>query len=399
MSWCPSPTQAVVDLSAIVHNLAQVRERAGDRLVMLAIKADGYGHGAVPIALEVERTGAADWLAVANVSEGQKLLDAGVGLPILKLSPPLPRDLDAATASGMRLTVTDLADVAATETSAARTADPTRAAGPVRVHIGVDTGMGRIGLGPDRLAEMARAVDAAPHLELEGIFTHLPVSDVPTGVDFTRAQIGRFLAAVDDVVALRGPVPQVHLANSGAILGHDLGTTTMVRAGIVAYGYDPDPEAHRADLRPALTWRSWVSFVKTVEPGDSVGYGRTWTAPRRTQIVTVPVGYADGYSRALSNRGTVLVQGRRCPVVGRVCMDQIMVDVGPDATVAVGEEVVLLGRQGDVSYDADEMAEVLGTISYEITCDLSARVDRVWVNGVEGSRADRGREGWGHLEG
>lgn len=379
---CLSPSLLTVDLAAIVANLQLVRERAGSRNVMFAVKADAYGHGAVAVAREVQRTGAADWLAVATVAEGQELVEAGVTLPILKLSPAAPEDLDAAVASGVRLTVLDPDTVAEADAAAGR-------AGAVTpVHIGVDTGMGRIGLPAESLDEVARAVDDAPHLDLEGVFTHLPISDVPEGEDFTIAQIGRFLDAVARTEKRRGPIPQVHMANSGAILGHDLARTTMVRAGIVGYGYDPDPAratgpSPRAVVRPALRWSSRASFVKTVEAGTTIGYGRTWTARRRTTIVTVPVGYADGYPRLLSNRGRVVIGGVACPVVGRVCMDQIMVDVGPESSVRVGDEVVMLGRQGEVEITADELAELSGTISYEITCGISKRVDRIWIGGPE----------------
>ncbi|MDN5977551.1 alanine racemase [Acidipropionibacterium jensenii] len=379
MSRCPSPSRATVDLSAIVANLALVRQRAGDRNVLFAVKADAYGHGAVAVAREVEATGAADWLAVATVAEGQELVEAGIGLPILKLSPADPWDLDAAVRAGLRLTVLDAETVGQVEEASARCGLHTR------VHIGVDSGMGRIGLPPERLGEVVAAVDHSAHLDLEGVFTHLPISDVPTGRAFTIVQIGRFLGAVETVQKDRGPIPQVHMANSGAILGHDLTGTTMVRAGIVGYGYDPDPGGPNSQgigLRPALSWTSHIFFLKTVEAGTTIGYGRTWTAPSRTVIATVPVGYADGYPRLLSSRGPVLIGGRRHLVAGRVCMDQIMVDLGPDADAAIGDEVVMIGSQGDAVVTADELAGLTGTISYEITCDISKRVDRVWVGGT-----------------
>jgi len=374
MPYCPSPSQAVVDLAAIVHNLGQVREQAGGRQVMFAVKGDGYGHGASQCALEAQRTNAADWFAVANVAEGQELIAAGITRPILKLSPALPHDLDAAVTSGMRLTVTDDTNIAVTGRSARRLART------VKVHIGVDTGMGRIGLPAGELLRLADLVDREPNLELEGVFTHLPLADTPDGEDFTTHQIEDFLAAVERTATSRGPIAQVHVANSGAVLGHDLGATTMVRTGIAAYGYDPNPSLQRANLRPALAWRSWVSFVKQVAPGTNIGYGRTWTAERSTTIATIPVGYADGFPRLLSNRGVVLLGGRRCPVVGRVCMDQIMVDVGPHAGTKVGDEAVLIGSQSGETITADDMAAAAETISYEITSGLTARVDRYWVN-------------------
>lgn len=248
-----------------------------------------------------------------------------------------------------------------------------------KIHIAVDSGMGRIGLRPECLAELTAAADRAKGVEVEGVFTHLPISDVPEGAEFTRREIDTFMTAVSLIETHRGPFPLVHLANSGAILGHDLGKTSMVRAGIVGYGYDPNPHADRADLHPALSWISHVTFVKTVSVGDTIGYGRTWTASETTKIATVPVGYADGLSRGLSNKGHVLIRGSVHPIVGRICMDQFMVDLGPDSNVTVGDEVVLIGTQEDETLTADDMAELLGTISYEITCAISKRVDRYWV--------------------
>lgn len=374
MSYCPSPSRATVNLPAILSNLALVRERAGDRQVLFAVKADAYGHGAVQVARAVQNHRAADWFAVATVAEAQELVDAGIGLPILKLSPADPQDLDDAIATGARLTVADLDNVANAESAAARH-DAT-----VRVHVAVDTGMGRIGLPPDRLIEMVTAVDRSPHLELEGVFTHLPISDVPDGREFTVTEIHEFLDAAKDLELQRGPIPFVHLANSGAILRHELGASTLVRAGIVGYGYDPDPDAPLVGLKPALSWTSRISFLKTVHAGATVGYGRTWTASEDTMVATVPVGYADGYPRLLSNRGQVIIGGVKYPIIGRVCMDQLMVDLGRNTQAAVGDEVVLIGHQGESSITADDLAQLTGTISYEITCDISKRVDRKWLS-------------------
>ncbi len=373
MPRCPSPSHAIIDLSAIAANLAVVRKRAGDRKVLFAVKADAYGHGAVEVSRYVEKHRYADWLAVATVAEGQELVEAGITLPILKLSPADPWDMDAAITSGIRLTVVDFDTLEAVSKAAVRLGVT------AKIHIAVDSGMGRIGLRPECLAELTAAADRAKGVEVEGVFTHLPISDVPEGAEFTRREIDTFMTAVSLIETHRGPFPLVHLANSGAILGHDLGKTSMVRAGIVGYGYDPNPHADRADLHPALSWISHVTFVKTVSVGDTIGYGRTWTASETTKIATVPVGYADGLSRGLSNKGHVLIRGSVHPIVGRICMDQFMVDLGPDSNVTVGDEVVLIGTQEDETLTADDMAELLGTISYEITCAISKRVDRYWV--------------------
>lgn len=371
---CPSPSQAQINLPAISANLATVKKRVGGKKILFAVKADAYGHGAVEVSRYVENNHCADWLAVATVAEGEELVEAGITLPILKLSPVDSWDLDAAINTGMRLTVADLRALDEVNSAAAQKKVV------VKIHIAVDTGMGRIGLPPKDLAKITTAADKAENVEVEGVFTHLPISDVLEGEDFTRSEIDSFLDAVSQVEHDRGPFPLVHLANSGAILGHDLGTTSMVRAGIVGYGYDPNPLAQREKLIPALSWTSHISFLKQVDPGQTVGYGRTWTARRRTTIATVPVGYADGYSRRLSNRGHVLIGGEFRPVVGRICMDQLMVDLGPNSTARVGDDVVLLGEQGGHTITADDLAEQLDTISYEITCDIGKRVDRRWVS-------------------
>ena len=308
MPRCPSPSHAIIDLRAIAANLAVVRKRAGDRKVLFAVKADAYGHGAVEVSRYVEKHRYADWLAVATVAEGQELVEAGITLPILKLSPADPWDMDAAITSGMRLTVVDFDTLEAVSKAAVRLGIT------ARIHIAVDSGMGRIGLRPEHLAQLTAAADRTERVEVEGVFTHLPMSDVPEGEEFTRHEIDAFMTAVTQTQTDRGPFPLVHLANSGAILGHDLGKTSMVRAGIVGYGYDPDPHANRADLHPALSWISHVTFVKTINPGDAIGYGRTWTASETTKIATVPVGYADGLSRGLSNKGHVLIGGSVHPL-------------------------------------------------------------------------------------
>ena len=212
--------------------------------------------------------------------------------------------------------------------------------------------------------------------------SHLPISDSPAGDEFTRVQIELFRATVEKVVAARGPVPLVHLANSGGVLAHPDSWFDMVRPGIMIYGAYPDPEVPRTiPLLPGLEWRSRVTFVKQVSAGETVGYGRTWTAPRDTWIATVPIGYGDGYSRLLSNRGRMLVAGRSYPIAGRVCMDQTMIDLGQTTDVAVGDDVVLLGRSGTDEITTSEIAALMGTIPYEVTCLITRRVARAFVNG------------------
>jgi alanine racemase len=239
--------------------------------------------------------------------------------------------------------------------------------------------MRRIGVEPEGAAALALLVEELHHLHLTGIYTHLPASDEPAQDAFTEAQLVTFDGVVDEVAAAIGHrLPYVHAANSGGVLAHPRSWGTMVRPGVMAYGHYPDPATPRTvDLLPGLTLASRVSFVKRVQPGETVGYGRTWTATRETTIATVPIGYADGFSRLNSNRGHVLVRGRRYPVAGRVCMDQTMVDLGDDP-VEVGDEVVAIGSQGDERITATEVAQLMGTIPYEVTCLITPRVTRLY---------------------
>lgn len=370
----PTPTRFHVDLEALNGNLARARELAGGRLVLAAVKANAYGHGLVPVALSIQDHGTADWLGIAVTAEGTELRRGGVTLPVLKFTPTLPDDVAEAIAADVTLSIGDLAAADAAQHAAA-------AAGRVvDVHLAVDTGMRRVGAEPRDVAEVARAVDGAPNLRVGGIFTHLPISDVPEGEEFTREQLARFDDAVAAAEAVVGPIELIHAANSGAILGHDLGRTTMVRAGIVVYGSSPDPaDDHGARLSGVGRLTTRVTFLKPIRAGETVGYGRTWTAPRDTWIATVAIGYGDGYSRLNSSRGRMLIDGRSYPVVGRVCMDQAMLDLGPTRPeVAIGDEVVVIGRSGQERIGVEELAELMGTISYEVTCLISPRVPRTY---------------------
>ncbi len=367
-------THARVHLQNVRHNLEGIRRAVGpERKILIAVKANGYGHGAVEISRMAERIGV-DWLGVATVPEGLQLRAAGIRLPILKLSPAFPEAMGAAVENGLTLTVCDREGVDALERVA-------RARGTrVTVHLKIDTGMGRIGVRPEGAPELAAHIDGGcPHLQLEGIFSHLPVSDAadPT---YTQEQIARFRETVSAIHAAIGrEVDLVHCANSGAVLGHPEGWFDMVRPGIMIYGFYPDAETPRTiPLKPGLSFLTQVSFLKQVEAGTSIGYGRTWLAPERTWIATIPVGYADGFNRLFSNRGRVLIGGRSYPIVGRVCMDQSMVNLGPETAVRVGDEVVLIGESGDEAITAYEWAEKLGTITYEVTCQINARVPRLY---------------------
>ena len=367
-------THARIHRNNIRFNLEGIRRAVGpQRKILVAVKANAYGHGSVEVARLAERTGM-DWLGVATVPEGLQLRQAGIRLPILKLSPCFPEEMEAAAREKITLTVCERANVDAL-------AQVCRGSGlRADVHLKVDTGMGRIGVSVDEAPDLAVHIERdCPGLRLEGIFTHLPVSDA-ADVEYTRGQIGRFKAAVDAVqIAIGRKVDLVHCANSGAVLGHEPGWLDMVRPGIMVYGFYPDEGTPQTiPLKPGLSFLTRVSFLKKVKAGESVGYGRTWFAPEDTWIATIPAGYADGFNRLFSNRGRVLIRGCSYPIVGRVCMDQSMVNLGPETDVQVGDEVVLIGKSGDEEISAYEWARALGTITYEVTCQINSRVERVY---------------------
>lgn len=364
-------TRVHTELGNIRTNLARIAERVGHRQILVAVKANAYGHGAVEVSRMIQSEGAAHWLGVATVPEALELRAAGVALPILKLSHARPNEIPTALDADLTLTVVDAESIDAVATAA------DRAGIKAGVHLKIDTGMRRIGSEPIAALELVRLIDAAPSLRLGGVFSHLPISDAPRGDDFTASQVALFGALIDRISASRGERPLAHLANSGAVLAHPDAWFDLVRPGIMVYGSYPDAETPRTlELLPGLRWTTQVSFAKPVALGESVGYGRTWRAPADTWIATIPVGYGDGYSRLLSNRGRVLIGGRSYPIVGQVCMDQTMIDIGPDPQVGVGDEVVLIGSSGREEITVSELAGLMGTIAYEVTCLIAARVER-----------------------
>ena len=366
-------THARVHLGNIQDNLRAIRTAVGkERKVLVAVKANAYGHGAVEVSRMAESTGTADWLGVATVPEGRELREAGLSLPILKLGPTFPWEMKAAVEAGLTLAICSREEA---EALAEAVCEANR---PASVHLKVDTGMGRVGVSPAEAPGLARFIVGLPGVVLEGVFTHLPVSDA-ADVTYTREQILRFRTTAGLVQEASMRRLLVHCANSGAVLGHDSAWLDLVRPGIMVYGFRPDPETPATiPLKPGMSLLTRVSFVKKVARGTSVGYGRSWVAPADTTIGTIPAGYADGFNRLFSNRGRILIGGRSYPIVGRVCMDQSMVDLGPETDVKVGDEVVLMGRSGEVEISCEEWAEKLGTITYEVTCQVNPRVVRVY---------------------
>jgi alanine racemase len=363
--------RAEVDLDAIAHNIAELRQRAAPADVCAVVKADGYGHGAIAVSRAALDAGAT-WLAVALVEEGAVLRKAGVTAPMLVLSQPRLADFDAAVHWDLRLTVYTPDGIEAAAAAAA--AEGRRA----KVHLKVDTGMNRVGAPPDQVVALARDVSLRPDLDLESVWTHCAVADEP-GNPFTDVQLDRFDEVVDKLDAEGLRPPMLHAANSAAAMIHPRSRHDMVRVGIALYGIAPAPAlAGELDLRPALRLKAEVAMVKRVEAGERISYGLRHRFERDTTVATVPIGYADGVPRRLSSLGgCVLVGGALCPIVGVVTMDQLMVDVG-DREVAVGDEVVLLGDQGDLTVSAEDWAGPLDTIAYEIVCGIGARVPRFY---------------------
>jgi len=362
---------ARVDLGAVRANCARLRAELGRAELCAVVKADGYGHGAVACA-EAALAGGATRLAVATAAEARGLREAGIGAPLLALGALSAAELDVALAAGAEVSVWR-------EGFLRLVAERARARGaPARVHVKLDSGMGRLGNpDPGEVLALARACAADPDLELAGVWTHFATADEP-GADegYFDLQLQRF-DAVAAAVKAEFPAAIAHAANSAAVFRDRRSHHDMARCGVAVYGLDPfqvDP-AERG-LAPALSLRSYLADVKRFPAGQSAGYGRTWRAPRETWVGVVPIGYGDGVRRALGNRAEALVGGRRRPLVGTVSMDNVTVDLGPETEARPGDEVVLIGRQGEEEVRAEEWARILGTINYEVTCGITARVPR-----------------------
>ncbi len=365
------PAWAFIDTDAIEENTRVIGALVRPAEVCAVVKANGYGHGADDVA-RAALSGGATRLGVAVVEEGVALRRAGIDAPILLLSQPSSAAM--ADVVKYRLTPTLYTERAVGVLAAAAK----RSSLTVPVHVKIDTGMHRVGADPDFGVTLAAQIAATDNLELEGFYTHLAVSEELGRAGVTEAALDRFEAAVEKLGA-QGVSPRLlHAANSGGALGHPRSRYDMVRVGLALYGYAPGPDlVGRVPLTPALSLHARVTHIQGLAAGEGISYGLRYTTPRATVVATIPLGYADGVSRALSAaHATVLVGGKRCPIAGTITMDQLMIDCGPEASVALGDEVVLLGQQGDEVITADEWAERLGTISYEVLCGIGPRVPR-----------------------
>lgn len=369
------PTWAEVNLNAISRNLEIIRQAAGDKTkIMAVVKANAYGHGMFEISRVCQQQGV-DYMGVAILDEAIALQKAGIMLPVLVLGYIPPEHTAAAIQAGISITVFNM-DYADMVSRAAIAAGQT-----AHIHVKLDTGMSRLGFPADHnTVEKILKIAESPGVDIEGIFTHFAESDSPDST-FTLQQINQFKGTIEELEKRGLHIPLQHCSNSAAIVNYPQARFSMVRAGIILYGLYPAPLMKNMDLgiQPAMTLKSRVSFVKDLHPGDTVSYGRTYTCREETRIVTVPIGYADGYNRLLSNQAHAVIKGRRVPLIGAVCMDQCMFDIGQMKDISEGEEVILFGKP-EHGVTADELAEIIGTINYEVVCSVSARVPRTYVH-------------------
>lgn len=372
----PRHAQITVDLDAIERNARVLRDVAAESTLCAVVKADGYGHGSVPAA-RAALAGGAEWLGVALVEEGVVLRDAGIAAPILLLSEAPADTMPDAFRAGLTPTLYTPGGVEAARAAAG--------AGtvPWAVHLKIDTGMHRVGADPDLARAIAEQINESAELVLGGTFTHLAVADAPNRPE-TAEQLRRFDEVLDQIRAVGINPGVIHSANSAGTFLHPDSRRDMVRTGISLYGYPPDRSVSElcGGLSPALTLTAEVTMLRTLSKGDGISYGLRHTVDGPTRVAVVPLGYADGIDRRLGLAGgKVLIGGSRCPVRGVVTMDQMVVELPDGLDAAIGDEVVLLGTQGSESVTADDWAELLGTISYEVLCRFSSRVPRIYTGG------------------
>ena len=365
------PTVAEIDLGAIGYNLKGIRRKIGKaRRIMAVVKANAYGHGMVEVA-KFAAAGYAEYLGVAIPEEGAKLREAGIRVPVHVFTIPAREQATLFLDYGLEATVCSLNEARWLSRAAER------ARRNIPVHLKVETGMNRVGVQIERLKDFLKHFRKLRRLEIKGVFSHFATSD-ERNKRFSRLQLERFERALE-IIRRENVSPElIHMANSAAILDLPESYFSMVRAGMMIYGYYPSRATSESiPIKRAMTVKSKVVYVKQIERGESVGYGRTFIARRRTRIASVPIGYADGFSRMLSGKASVLIHGKKFPLAGTVAMDQIMVDVGSEL-VAVGDEVVVLGKQRTQNISAWDLGRQLGTLPYEVCCMVSARVPRVY---------------------
>ena len=364
------PTWAEIDLDALEHNFRQAKKIAGEKVkIMVTVKADAYGHGIIPVSRVLAKEGL-DYLGVASIDEGIVLRKAKINLPILVLGITLPEHLEPIVKYNLIQTVCT-EDLASILNKTAKSMHK-----KARVHVKVDTGMGRLGVSLDEAPNFIRKIKRLKYLDLEGIFTHFPLADTDTR--FTNEQISVFNRLISDLEGDGITFRLKHAANSMGLIGYPQSRFNMVRPGLMVYGIYP--KRHLViNLKPVLSLKTRVVFLRRFPGGKGISYGHSYITKKETTIVNLPIGYGDGYPRNLSNIGPVIIKGKRFTISGRICMDQTLVDVG-NLKTGIAEEVVLIGSQGKEKISSEELARLSGTIPYEIVCGIGARVPRVYTS-------------------
>ena len=367
---------AAVNLDAVLYNLENMKKNISENTKIIAVlKVDGYGHGAVPIAREIQSLPYIWGIAVATVEEGMELRNAGIQKPILILGYTYEEDYDTIVREDFRPAVFKKSMAQKLSQAAVK------AGKPVNIHIKIDTGMTRIGYrDPQRDVPEILEISRLPGIRIEGLFTHFARADETDPAPAYRQleKYGEFLKKLETAGL---SIPLKHCSNSAGIIRIPEANLDAVRAGVILYGMYPSDEVEKepVPLKPAMEIKSHIAYIKTVEPGTQVSYGGTYTTQRPTRIATIPVGYADGYARGLSNRGSVLIHGRRAPILGRVCMDQFMVDVTEIPEAKELDEATLLGKDGEDCITMEELGDLSGRFNYEFACCISKRVPRIYI--------------------
>ncbi|MFY9394001.1 MAG: alanine racemase [Halanaerobiales bacterium] len=371
------PVWAEINLDNLRYNLAQIRRKlAGETEIMAVIKANAYGHGAIPLARTLVEEGVQRF-GVAIPEEGLELREAGIKIPIHVLGEAL-RDQYSL------LIDYDLTPTMAREETLEALNQLARERGIIKkIHIKIDTGMGRIGLEPEAGLSFLKKAAGLSNIEVEGLMTHFATAD-ERDKSFSLQQGERFKRLIKELEEAGIRIPLKHAGNSASLIDLEEFQFNLVRPGLALYGLLPSAEVGRMELKPVLSWKARIDFLKEVPAGTPISYGATYRTTRKSKIATIPLGYADGYPRLLSNKGHVLIKGQQAPIRGRICMDQFMVDVTDIPGVEVGEEVVLIGSQGSESISATDLAALIGTINYEILTNISLRVPRKYISAGKG---------------
>lgn len=365
------PTWAQINLKNLAFNFRQIKRVVGRKIkVLAAVKANAYGHGMVEVSRKLEESGV-DYLGVASIDEALVLRKAKIKTPIIVLGIAFSKkEMQLAWKFKITLTVTDYkyAKILNSQIPLGK---------QLKIHVKVDTGMGRLGIWHQEAKEEILKISKLERLNIEGVYTHLPSADTDLG--FSRLQMRIFAALIDELKKNKVSIKIAHAANSVAACRISNPCFNMIRPGIMLYGIYPDAKVKNViKLKPVLSLKTQITHLKEVDAGRSISYGRTYITNRKTKIATLPIGYADGYVRALSNKAKVIIRGRKFPVVGRVCMDQAMVDVGINSKVKKGDIVILIGSEAKQKISAEDLAFICDTIPYEITCWISSRVPRVF---------------------